>query len=140
MENEKIMSKIKTEIEILEPSPEEKIALPEEVWYAKCPVCRKSRLDEEIKNFLGFFKVSSFSCRECSSRLQKKGHLLELIDIGTDPYSVGTRFQKGAKLSDKEWHRIAYGGLSDAELNKKVIERQARQKELILKAFTCLLQ
>jgi len=58
---------------------------------------------------------------------QKK---IKLISWGEDPYNLSQRFGKSIALFPEEWHRIAYGGLSDAELEERRKIREEKQREL----------
>ena len=119
------------ELDILKPSPEELVKPPEdEHWTAKCPSCREGKLEIKEKKILGIIHVVEFICPRCGATFKKQGEKIKVVSFGRDPHNLKNRFPEGTELYPEEWHRIAYGGLSDGELEGRKRIREAKQREL----------
>ncbi|MCD6100303.1 MAG: hypothetical protein J7K33_06970 [Candidatus Marinimicrobia bacterium] len=140
-EEEKQAAKVETPPQ-LEPSQEELVKPPQEPWYSKCPICTQSALQgTSAKKLFGLKQVTVFQCPNCSSRFEESKDMVTLLQLSSLHSSLEARFGKKCCLRPDEWHRIAYGGLSDAELEKCRAERAELQRkvdlEYIQKKISC---
>lgn len=92
-------------------------------WTAKCPACRSGTLQEvvERKLFGGMKTTQNLQCNSCRALFVMHGSKYRLTKVDDKSLSVWREYG-GKDLTKKEWKRIAYGGVSDADQREADIQ------------------
>lgn len=87
-------------------------------WTEHCPVCKRGPLNPYTeKKLMGLVTRNGYRCSECGAVFIRKGDKYSLEKVSNTENDTWKIYARQA-LSEREWTRIAHGGMSDA-LQKK---------------------
>jgi len=110
-------------------------------WTEKCPVCRNGSLQEVIerKLFGGMRATGNFQCNSCRALFVLHGNKYRLTKVD-DKSLEALREYGGKDLTENEWRRISYGGISDAkqrELDIQAMLTDIKEGKIEPRKFIC---